>query len=218
MKVTPFIVGTTFLLGLVTVGLWFIASNDEASPLAHLPHEAKQKSVTYDTADAETVSSSIDNGLTLNTTSNAEAVFRRAFWKHPSTDDKIMNATRYEWSDADGVAQWAWYLETELSSAMEDYLFGQNAFNLTRQESWNVPSSDALPDWFPRSAEGYEVHASRGVEMVMLRDIDSGKVFAYSNGGGFSKSYKVPENTGHLSANLNTGRLSPTSPPDNQHP
>ncbi|MFT5191293.1 MAG: hypothetical protein ACI9DF_006049 [Verrucomicrobiales bacterium] len=42
-------------------------------------------------------------------------VFQRAFWKRPTSEDKILHAERREWTGDDGQLQWHWFLVVELS-------------------------------------------------------------------------------------------------------
>ena len=39
-----------------------------------------------------------------------EEVFKRAFWRRPSAEDRILQAERHEWHDAEGVSRWQWFL------------------------------------------------------------------------------------------------------------
>jgi hypothetical protein len=39
----------------------------------------------------------------------AEEVFKRAFWRRPSAEDRILKAERHEWHDAEGVSRWQWF-------------------------------------------------------------------------------------------------------------
>jgi hypothetical protein len=44
-------------------------------------------------------------------------IFQRAFWASPTGEDEILHAERREWSNADGVQKWQWFLVVEPSPA-----------------------------------------------------------------------------------------------------
>ena len=50
------------------------------------------------------------------TISDATEVFQKAFWKRPTAADKILNAERREWADADGVKRWQWFIAVALAA------------------------------------------------------------------------------------------------------
>jgi hypothetical protein len=49
-------------------------------------------------------------GAPTKTMTDAEEIFKRAFWRRPENDDKLLHALRHEWSDADGLQRWQWFL------------------------------------------------------------------------------------------------------------
>ena len=50
-----------------------------------------------------------------------EEVFKRAFWRRPSAEDRILQAERHEWHDAEGVSRWQWFLIVDPSPALLQY-------------------------------------------------------------------------------------------------
>jgi hypothetical protein len=61
-------------------------------------------------------------------------VFRRAFWQPPGAGDKVLQAERREWSDAEGVSRWQWFLVVEPSPELVKYLRTDNAFGIRPEE------------------------------------------------------------------------------------
>ena len=78
--------------------------------------------------------------------SDPVAVFQRAFWKRPGVDDKILHAERREWSGADGVKQWQWFIVVEPSAGLMKHLRDDNAFSLVAATS--APVVREAPAWF----------------------------------------------------------------------
>ena len=57
-------------------------------------------------------------------------IFQRACWASPTSEDTILHAERREWSDAEGVLKWEWFLVVEPSPALLKRLRDDNVFGL----------------------------------------------------------------------------------------
>jgi hypothetical protein len=73
-------------------------------------------------------------------------LFRRAFFQPPGAGDKIINAERREWADAEGIKRWRWFLVVEPSPELVKYLRDDNAFGLVPAPA--VPPIEDAPAWF----------------------------------------------------------------------
>lgn len=162
--------------------------------------------------EAAVVEVPVPEGQSLAVVEQGEEVFRRAFWRHPDEDDRILNAERREWSDEEGVDRWQWFLEVRPSEMLENDLFEENRFELARVSTWRT-DSPVSPVWFPKASESFEIMKSRDGAMVLLRDQESGSVFATGHGRGFSRAVVVPMSPPQeLGAAVN-GRIPSHSPP-----
>jgi hypothetical protein len=126
---------------------------------------------------------------TLARTVHFDTVFARALWRRPQPEDVIKNAERREWSDADGVTRWDWFLEVQPGPALRTWL-DTNPFSLHKSESPtpSIPPAEApRPEWFPKEAATFEVFVSSSSSFLMLRDPSSQKVYLSDSGGGLAK-------------------------------
>lgn len=91
---------------------------------------------------------------TLARTVDSDAVFARALWRRPQPDDVIKNAERRDWSDAEGVTRWDWFLEVQPGPALMAWL-DTNPFSLHKSEAPQpaIPPAEApRPEWFPKES------------------------------------------------------------------
>lgn len=147
------------------------------------------------------------------TTTHTEAseVFKRAFWKRPTPEDKILHAERREWADEDGVDRWQWFIAVDPSPEFASYLFGQNPFSLIEPDEGAAMPIHRVPEWFPKSAKALEIRQSPDGAMLILTDPDSGRLFATAQGHGFAKAVEMPTPSPAQSSPA-SGRI-PTTPP-----
>ena len=103
--------------------------------------------------------------LALERETDARQVFRRAFWRNPGAQDRILEALRREWSDEHGVQRWDWYIVVDLSPELCAYLLEHNPFQLTRRT--HARALEHVPDWFPQSTAGWTSCQSIGAEMLI---------------------------------------------------
>ena len=127
---------------------------------------------------------------TLARNLNAQEVFRRALWRRPQEGDVIQNAERREWSDAEGVTRWEWFLVVTPSPALDEWL-KTNPFSLQKVErprEGGPGSSERAPDWFPKEFPGKDVFQSNVGNFLLVRDAENGRIFLADSGGGFARS------------------------------
>ncbi len=140
-------------------------------------------------------------------------VFRRAFWQLPGDGDKILQAERREWTDAEGVKRWQWFLVVEPSPALVKYLRTDNAFGLLPSPSF--AEIENAPDWFAFRPEEVEVLQAPNGNMKLFFHKTQPLLHATSSGTGFrpgvtSPTEPVPTSSGPQKT---SGRLPLHSPP-----
>jgi hypothetical protein len=138
-----------------------------------------------------------------------EEVFKRAFWRRPSAEDRILQAERHEWHDAEGVSRWQWFLIVDPSPALLQYLRDENAFGLVAGSG--EPLREA-PAWFrfdPQAVQTLRAHS--GGMQVSFRASDD-RIFACASGAGFTKGAAAPSIAPAPISASSAGRL-PNAPP-----
>lgn len=143
-------------------------------------------------------------------------VFKRALWRRPAPDDKILHAERREWTkdSAGGVDHWQWFLAVKPGGALKTRLREENPFSVHPAGKVTGPAISGAPAWFPVDFTDFEVRVGgpQG-SLVFLFSSDGGTFYATSSGGGFT-----PGVTGTLTSSGTPpliraqGRL-PLSPP-----
>ena len=139
---------------------------------------------------------------------DAEEIFKKAFWRRPSSLDKIQQAERHEWRDADGLKRWQWFLVVKASPDLIKYLRDDNAFGL-------VATSDALevteaPSWFQFELKEVTVLQSRHTGMRLMFSKSDDTLYATDSGRGFTNGAPEPSST--IQGAQPPGRI-PSSPP-----
>ena len=144
-------------------------------------------------------------------------VFKRALWRRPASDDKILHAERREWTkdSSHGVAHWQWFLAIEPGPALKKWLREQNPFAV---HPASAPDIKGAPAWFPQDYSNYEIHAGgTTARLVFLYSQDRKTLYATGSGTGFTPG--APEPATPAPANLTaTGRLPLTPPPNPPKP
>lgn len=171
----PLLVGAAVLLLAVLTVLLFLPATEVEETLA--PQEARVP---------ETV-----EGTTLSINNDPEFVFKRAFWRRPGAEDKVLHAERLEWRNVSGdVVKWQWFLVVEPGAATQAWL-AENPFGLP-PGSGQVDSSDEAyrPEWFPASADwrGHEVLESRNGRHKLATSKDGTRMYGTDSGFGFTPS------------------------------
>ena len=137
-------------------------------------------------------------------------IFKRAFWRRPAPDDEILHAERQEWSDAEGLQRWRWFLVVKPSPALVKNLREENAFGLLPSEP--VPPPGDAPGWFAFPAGDFELLQSPDRTMRLFFSKTDNTLYATAAGRGFTRG--APEAPPPAQAAPATGRLPLTSPPN----
>ena len=147
------------------------------------------------------------------TMTDAEEIFKKAFWRRPAPADQIQHAERHEWRDADGLERWQWFLVVSASPELIKYLRDDNAFGL-------VPASEApvvteAPGWFQFKREEVTALQSRHAGMRLIFSTSDNTLYATDSGRGFTKGAPEPSSTSQGAQP--PGRI-PSSPPPKPKP
>jgi len=127
---------------------------------------------------------------TLEKSFPPELVFRRAFWRRPAPEDRILHASRREWSDAQGVTRWQAFLAVEPGPTLREWL-ATNPFSLATVPSLarEIPNP---PEWFPKKLDGFTIHQSPIGNMVILTAPGGSPVYFTDHGKGFARPAETP--------------------------
>jgi hypothetical protein len=137
-------------------------------------------------------------------------IFQRAFWASPTDEDTILHAERREWSDAEGVLKWEWFLVVEPSPALLRRLRDDNVFGL-------VPATSAAaignaPGWFRFDTGKVSVLKSPRGRLQLIFSKNDRTLYATDSGRGFVRGAPEPVRPAPQQAPV-PGRLPTTSPP-----
>jgi hypothetical protein len=147
------------------------------------------------------------------TVTDSEEIFKRAFWRRPSSEDEILHAERHEWRDGDGLQRWQWFLVVKASAQLIKDLRDDNAFGL-------VPGSESslnpeAPNWFVFKPGDFSVFRSPHSGMRLMFSKTDSTLYATDSGRGFTKG--APEPVKPAAPVSASGRL-PTTPPAHSKP
>ena len=149
----------------------------------------------------------------MTITPEASEVFRRAFWKRPAPEDRILHAERREWTEETGagVSRWQWFLAVEPGPELVKWLREDNAFGLRPAAAVEPPRP---PEWFPRDTSGFTILASRNPGgLTLLFSPDNKTLYATAAGKGFAPGAPEPATPSVAAAPPPPGRLPATPPP-----
>ena len=142
-------------------------------------------------------------------------IFQRAFWANPTSEDKILHAERREWSNAERVRKWQWFLVVEPSAPLLKRLRDDNTFGLVLGGS-TTDIADA-PKWFAFDANESVVMKSPSSEMQLIFSKDGKILHATDSGLGFRPGAPEPVKQALPSSAPASGRLPTTPPPTPNH-
>lgn len=138
-------------------------------------------------------------------------IFRSAFWRSPVAGDVILNAERREWSDADGLNKWQWFIALHPSPELLNYVREANSFGLRKSVSL-APVLNA-PGWFATDRADVEVLRSSGANLQFIFNRADNTLYATNSGKGFTRG--APPRARAVSPPMpRVGRLPPTPPPN----
>lgn len=147
------------------------------------------------------------------TVTDAEEIFKRAFWRPPGKDDEILHAERHEWSDAEGLLRWQWFLVVKASPELIKDIRDDNAFGLVPGSS--VSSNPEAPNWFVFSPDDFSIFRSPHSGMRLMFSKTDNTLYATDSGRGFTKG--APEPVKQAPPTSAPVRL-PTTPPPTPKP
>ncbi len=151
----------------------------------------------------------------LSTALPPEEVFKRALWRRPTAEDKILHAERREWTvdPFQGVSEWQWFLAIEPSPALLKWLRETNPFSLRPARDAVLTDIKGPPVWFPRDAYECEIQAGGNQgRLVFLYSRESKMLYATGSGQGMTPG--APEAVKPPLPPLANGRLPQTPPPN----
>ena len=131
-----------------------------------------------------------------------EEIFRRAFWRQPTAQDRILHAERREMTIATthtnagsrDVQSWQWFLALHPGADLLRTLRDPDTFGLVptaTPRSWSGPAPEPLPDWFPSaSAPGFEILQAPAGRLTLLYRAADNTLFATDAGAGFTPAVK----------------------------
>ncbi|MDB4391553.1 hypothetical protein N9Z52_02010 [Akkermansiaceae bacterium] len=120
---------------------------------------------------------------------DAEEIFKKALWRRPSPEDKILHAERHEWSDDEGVSRWQWFLVIDASPDLITYLRDDNAFGLI---PGRVEPITEAPAWFSFNPADVSVFKAPGSGMRLMFSKTDNTLYAKASGLGFAKGALAP--------------------------
>ena len=143
------------------------------------------------------------------TVTDAEEIFKRAFWRRPGKEDQILHAERHEWSDENGLQRWQWFLVVQASPDLIKNLRDDNAFGLMPGSF--SPISTEAPVWFVFKPEDFTVLQATHAGMRLMFSKSDNTLYATDSGRGFTKG--APEPPPATQGAQTPGRISSSPPP-----
>jgi hypothetical protein len=192
------------LLG-VSLLIWFVFPADPIPAANEADARGQGTAEPFISTDPELAQ------LSLESETDQVEVFRRAFWRHPSAEDKIRHAERREWSGTSGVQRWDWFIAVDASESLTTYLLEENPFQLNA--SAEPQTFSEVPAWFPETSAGFELHQSLNGEMTILFNAATRQLYATSNGHGFRAGVPEAPVSAPASQDQGLGRLPNKAPP-----
>ena len=146
------------------------------------------------------------------TVTDAEEIFKRAFWRRPSKEDQILHAERHEWSDEDGLQRWQWFLVVKASPKLIKDLRDDNAFGLVPGSSG--PLIPEAPVWFVFKPDNFSTFQSPQTGLRLMFSKVDNTLYATDSGRGFTKG--APEQAKPTKQGSGPERLPARKPPFEQ--
>jgi len=122
----------------------------------------------------------------FKTKADQEEIFKRAFWRRPATDDRILHAEARQWTEPSSgdVLHWQWFIAVEAGTGLHEWLRQTNPFSLRPADSLAMPSA---PSWFPAASGDLEVfRGGAGGSLVIAYGRGGRTVYAAAGGKGLS--------------------------------
>lgn len=184
-RVSLVIVGLLLILAAATITFFRINSKISTTTKPHstvFVANGMKLSTNMDPVDAA-------NGMKLSTNTDPVEVFRRAFWRHPTDDDQILNAERREWSGESGVQKWQWYITVRPGSQLLEWL-ENNPFSM--KISTSQVEIESPPAWYPHPTDSCKVYVNAEGGFVLVFSADRNLLYATDSGLGFTAPSEYP--------------------------
>jgi hypothetical protein len=194
-------VAVTLLIAVLCTAAWlWLALPVEAPPPAASPAQpaAPEPSIAWEAEPPAAIEE------------EAEEVFKRAFWRRPGADDRILHAVRHAWHDAAGVSRWQWFLIVDPSAGLLQDLRARNVFSLV---PGTIPASREAPAWFSYDREAVASWRSLDGRMQLAFRHTDDRIYACASGLGFTKGAAAPSAAEPPATAGSVGRLPNASPP-----
>lgn len=148
-------------------------------------------------------------GPPTRTLTDGNEIFHKGFWRRPYAEDEVLHGERHEWSDAQGLVKWEWFLMVKASPALLKDLLDDRFFRLMPVSSLARPPQ--APPWFDFVPGEVYVLQSRSSRLrLIIRNSDQ-MLYATDSGQGFAKGAVLPDPP--MPAFPVPGRLPKGSPP-----
>ena len=150
-----------------------------------------------------------------------EEVFKRALWRRPDPEDKILHAERREWSKdrAGGAERWQWFLAVEPGPALKAWLREQNPFSVHPVGNADAPEIKDAPAWFPSDNADCIVHTGGSTgSLVFLWSRKGNTLYVTGSGSGAQPGAPEPIPPAAAPPPASGGRLPQTPPPTSPMP
>ena len=147
--------------------------------------------------------SSVSPGPVPSSAWPPEEVFRRAFWRQPTAQDRILHAERREATigpphtnaGSRDVQSWQWFLALQPSPGLLRSLRDPDTFGLLPTAAprlWSEPAPEPLPTWFPAAASvpEFEILQAPAGRLTLLYRAADNTLFATDAGAGFAPTAK----------------------------
>jgi hypothetical protein len=128
-------------------------------------------------------------GLKLSFATDPALVFKKAFWRQPSSEDKILHAERREWSADDGVRKWQWFIIVTPGPQLVEWL-ATNPFSLASTSS--PAAIHNPPTWFPKPTTDFQIHQNPEGHFILMFSRDGKHLYATDSGHGFTPPDVTP--------------------------
>lgn len=193
------------VIGLLAVGATTVWVNSPSSEDVEVDSKVQEDALPFNSSDPELTA------LSLSREKDNSEVFRRAFWRHPSPSDEILQAERREWSDESEVQRWDWFIAVDASDAFAAHLLKKNPFQL--KSIPKVQTFSEVPTWFPETSKLFQMYQSRDGKMIVLFNPKTQRLYAKSSGYGFKAGKPEAQPDSAQPQVQSIGRLPNMAPP-----
>lgn len=125
--------------------------------------------------------------MELITITDPVIVFKKAFWRTPGINDKVLHALRLEWAEKGrDISAWQWFISVKPSPELVQWLKTNPFSLLTSNQPFQYKAEAPQPKWFPNEFEGFEMRYAPQGRLVILFSEDKKLLYAMDSGSGFT--------------------------------